>query len=157
MAADLQHTLSNLEITPPPAAWEGIEAQLDAEYDPEEAIISQKIYDYSVAPPMGAWEQISDTLYGATAPATLEIKKRNRAVIIPFRKLAIAASVIGITGAITWYLFVSSHSANKAILPTTAAVSNAIAPTNEVSNNLPPVTADTRVSKRPLPGMHVNH
>jgi hypothetical protein len=139
MSADIQHMLRNLELTPPPEAWQAIEHFLDTEFNAEEIRVGQHVYDIAVVPPRNAWQTISQ-----------EIEPK-RAVTIPFRKIAIAASVIGLTGLVTWFLFHNSPEGNKLIIPSaSAATTQADLNKNDHTGNTAPVTASNNLPGRPV-------
>ncbi|WP_315816421.1 hypothetical protein [Paraflavitalea speifideaquila] len=99
MSANLQYILHNLEAAPPPAAWDNISLQLDAEYDPQQVKIAEKLYDWEAPPPPDAWHKIALALQvDAAAQESVPAK----VIPIPFRKLAIAAVLLGIVGFATW-------------------------------------------------------
>jgi len=81
MSSDVQHRLFHYSETPPPSAWEGIQAALD-----EQPAFSDKLYQYEQTPPPGVWENVAQQL----TPA--------KANVVPFRtklfKYAIAAAVL---------------------------------------------------------------
>lgn len=110
MAAEIRHTLINLEITPPPGAWDTIASRLDAEFDPEETAVAQKLDDYTVVPPITAWEKIGAALEEAPVeefPVAVASPPA-KLVSIPFRKWAMAAAVISILALGAWY-FLSNN------------------------------------------------
>lgn len=95
MSANLQNILFHLEAAPPPAAWEAIDARLDAEFNVPEMKIAARLYDAEVPPPPGVWDRITIVLETAaevkpapTAPA--------RVIRLPFRKVAVAAAVLAL-------------------------------------------------------------
>lgn len=98
MSANIQHILLNLEAVPPPGVWDTISARLDAEFDAREIKIAEKLYDWEAPPPPSAWDKIAIALQ--MEPAVEEAPAR--VIRLPFRKLAMAAAVLGIVGFLTW-------------------------------------------------------
>ena len=105
MSPNVQHILLNLETAPPPGVWENINARLDVEFDVQELKIADKLYDWETAPPPGAWGNIAIAL--STVDANTE-KTPAKVVRLPFRKVAIAAVVLGIVSFVTWNFLSSS-------------------------------------------------
>jgi len=100
MSANVQNILRNLETAPPAGIWDTISARLDAEFDAQEIKIAEKLYDWEAPPPPGAWGNIALALQ---VNAAADIQETPAKVIrLPFRKLAIAAAVLGIVGFATW-------------------------------------------------------
>ena len=89
MAAEVQHTLLNLEITPPPGAWNTIAARLDTEFDADETALSGKLTEFEMAPPPAAWQNIEAAI--VNDPKQVEAAP---AIIInrSFRRWAAAAA-----------------------------------------------------------------
>ena len=102
MSSNIQHTLLNLEITPPPGAWPGIAQRLDVEYDAADTTISQTINDWEAVPPVRAWENIQ-------AGLTEAIPQKKPGIVIPFRKVAVAAAVVLAVSLISWYFVKSTQ------------------------------------------------
>lgn len=100
MSANVQHILLNLETVPPAGVWDTISARLDEEFDAQEITISQKLYDWEATPPPGAWENIAIALRVNTAVETQETPAK--VIRLPFRRMAIAAAVLGIVSFATW-------------------------------------------------------
>ncbi len=101
MSANVQNILLNLEAAPPAGVWDIINARLDTEFDAQEIKIAEKLYDWEAPPPPGAWENIAIAL---RVNASIEAGQQTPAKVIrlPFRRLAIAAAVLGIVGFATW-------------------------------------------------------
>ncbi len=147
MAADIQHTLLNLEVTPPPQAWTAIEQWLDAAYDAQEATVAGKLYDYETLPPATAWDNIStalDSKYKETRN-----KKQGTARVFPLRRIAVAAALAGLIGFSAWYLF-SGNINNKTVaqqpvkIPAADAIINSLPTTPQLSANDPAQQATHR-------------
>jgi len=136
MANRLQEILSKAEIPPPPAAWEKIQRALDTEFDPMEAHLAEKLFLFQTEPPSLIWKNIEADL----AEDPQEEKKPARLVAMPFRRMAVAAIVIGIISASAFYIFrtvpgnITDH-VNSAKV--TAAVKDInkkqLSPANEIS------------------------
>jgi hypothetical protein len=100
MSANVQNILLNLETAPPAGVWDTISARLDTEFDAQEIKIAEKLYDWEAPPPPGAWENIAIAL---RVNANIETPETPAKVIRrPFRRLAIAAAMLGIVGFATW-------------------------------------------------------
>jgi hypothetical protein len=98
MSANVQNILHNLEAVPPPGAWDLINSRLDAEYDPQEIKIAEKLYDWETTPPPAAWTQIAL----AIQVDAVQEPTPARVIQLPFRKLAIAAVTLAVVGFATW-------------------------------------------------------
>ena len=101
MAAELRHTLLNLEVTPPTVAWDVIASRLGTEFDAEEIQLAQKIDVFEIAPPADAWENIAGSIADdpEEVEATPVIKMRK-----PFRRWAAAAAAIVVLSLGGWYI-----------------------------------------------------
>jgi hypothetical protein len=134
MPANTSYILLNHEVTPPPGAWEHINARLDAEFDVRETMVAEKLYDAAVLPPAAVWQQISLTL------ATTEANEATPAKIVrfPFYKIAIAAALLGVVSYLTWS-FLGNNKAN-------GFVENTETPATTPDNNLPDNNPDIAVS-----------
>ena len=130
MSAKLKHTLTNLEVTPPDGAWPAIAARLDEEYDAGEAGIANRLYDWEAIPPANTFNNILTGLQQAPqAPG------QRRAIVIPFRKIAIAAAVTGLLVTGGWYFL--SNTTNNEPGDNLATVDNTTAPITGGNNELP--------------------
>ncbi len=120
MHGSAQHHLNNLQVTPPPEAWEHIASQLPAGTDALEMQLSQKLYNYEVLPPADIWQSINVAL-GPPRPAS----------VIPFRKITIAAAVAAAIAGITWITFNynNSDSSTSATVSATPVTNTPVAPT----------------------------
>lgn len=99
MSANVQHILLNLEAAPPAGAWDIISERLDTEFDAQEIKISEKLFNWETPPPPGAWNNITLAL---RVNSVQEERVPAKVVRLPFRRLAIAAAILGIVGFATW-------------------------------------------------------
>jgi hypothetical protein len=149
MAAEVQHTLSNLEITPPPGAWNAIAARLDTEFDADESALSDKLAEFELAPPSAAWQNIEAAI--VHDPAQVEAAP---AIIItrPFRRWAAAAAAVVVLALGSWYIMNrDTPPANTfTVVPVPSGNKNNTAPRNNdaPANKEPAAVAE---STRPLP------
>lgn len=148
MAAEVQHTLLNLEVAPPPGAWDTILARLDTEFDIEEIKVSEKIGEFEMVPPALAWKNIEAAI--VANPEEVEqapVISINR----PFRKWAAVAATIAALALGGWYFFGSSSTPpnnTMGVVPQIVPEAKTVVPQ---TNNLPQVvTADVQTD-RPLP------
>ncbi len=149
MAAELRHTLTNLEVTPPTGAWDAIASRLDTEFDAEETILSQKIEAFEIAPPIGAWENIAGNIEeekeAVTTAPVVRIKR-------PFRRWAVAAAAIIIVAAGGWYILDNYATIDEdiTVVPKTNTNKATVIPSPQ-----PPIAPDTDAATaqvdRPLP------
>lgn len=141
MAADLQHTLINLEVTPPPGAWDTIVSRLDTEFDEEEIKISQKITDFELAPPTAAWANIEAGMVDAAPVISI-----NRS----FRKWIAAAAAVVVLALGGWYFIDNSAvpDSEMTVVPQVKTEEKTNVP--EVKNESSSSAAAT-VTYRPLP------
>ncbi|AXY75156.1 hypothetical protein D3H65_14730 [Paraflavitalea soli] len=100
MSANVQHILLNLEAAPPAGVWDTISARLDAEFNTQEIKIAEKLYDWEAPPPPGTWENIALAIRVNESRETQETPAK--VIRLPFRRLAVAAAVLGIVGFATW-------------------------------------------------------
>lgn len=141
MSTNVQNILLNLEAVPPPGAWENISARLEEEFNPREIKVAEKLYNWEVSPPPGAWTTIAMALQ--VVPAIQEAPATVRR--LPFRKLAIAAVVLGIVGFATWSFL--NRASGDPIVPRnlpTASTTQPTTPNNEdpgISPSLPAIDA----------------
>lgn len=149
MTADLRHTLTNLEVTPPTGAWNAIASLLDKEFDAAEIKVSEKITDFEMAPPSDAWANIEAAIVAnpeevESAPA-IYIRKS-------FRKWAAVAAAVLVIALGGWYFL-----NNKTI--TEDAVSAVPQKKTEEQTTIPgpkvtvpeAATVTAQVDERPLP------
>jgi hypothetical protein len=134
MPANAQHILLNHEVTPPPGAWETINARLETEFDVQETKVAEKLYDAAFMPPPAAWQNVSLTL------ATTEANEDTPAKIVrfPFYKIAIAAALLGVVSYLTWS-FLSNKKAEDLVQNNQPSSVNP-------DNNLPDNNPDIAVS-----------
>lgn len=142
MPRTVQHILANLEVTPPAGLWQQLAGRLDTEYDPLESVIAQKIEQWEAAPPPASWAFISEALNEAPAA-----KKPARLIPLPpFRKMAVAALVLGILVTASWFLL---NSGSSSIAPvSTGAIPAPLPPTAAAT---PPPTPIAAAPDMPLP------
>jgi hypothetical protein len=112
MTADLRHTLTNLEVTPPTGAWNAIAARLDTEFDAAEIKLSEKIADLELAPPAAAWANIEAGLEEEAATETVTPAKIIRR---PFRAWAAAAAAIVVIALGGWYFLNNTTTIENAV------------------------------------------
>lgn len=149
MAAEVQHTLSNLEITPPPGAWDTIAIRLDTEFDADESALSDKLTGFEMAPPSAAWQNIEAAIVNdpaeiETAPV-ISIRR-------PFRRWAAAAAAVVVLALGGWYMLnrETTPTNTLTVVPVPSAKDNNTVPPNvEVRTNSEP--AAVAESTRPLP------
>ena len=138
MAAEVQHTLLNLEITPPPGAWNTIAARLDTEFDADETALSGKLTEFEMAPPPAAWQNIEAAI--VNDPKQVEAAP---AIIInrSFRRWAAAAAAVVVLALGGWYMM------NRETTPADAFTVVPIPSGNE--KNTAPGTSDAVTSNEP--------
>jgi hypothetical protein len=107
MSGNWQHKILQHEIVPPTEVWGKITDQLDEEYHPEETIISKKMYDYEISPPVFMLDRILDGLVSDQLP-----RPKAKVVSFPFSRAAIAAVAVGLV-AITLIYFVRPGSSSE--------------------------------------------
>jgi hypothetical protein len=89
--------ISNFESSPPGTVWETLSLNID-EIN-EDNRVAQKVLNAQLTPPDSVWEKINSTL---NVVEENPFQKKGR--VISFRRLAVAALLIGII-ATTWILF----------------------------------------------------
>jgi hypothetical protein len=149
MSAEVQHTLINLEITPPPGAWDTIAARLDTEFDADETALSDKLTEFELAPPSAAWQNIEAAIVNnpeevESAPAIYI----NRS----FRRWAAAAAAIVVLALGGWYMVNRDTTTTNSftVVPVPSGNENNTAPRNNdaLTNSEPAAVVE---STRPLP------
>lgn len=98
MASNIQHTLYELEVTPPPGVWPEIAARLNNEFDADEVPVAQKMYALEVPPPSSAWENIV-----AALPQPEPVKTEGKLITPAFRRVTAAVAAIVLLTAGAWY------------------------------------------------------
>lgn len=91
MPDNFQHKIFHFEIPPPRDVWQKIGDRLDEEYEPDDIMISKKMYDYEITPPIFIFDNILKGLVSDPSITTLA-----RVFTFPFKRVAIAAITIGL-------------------------------------------------------------
>lgn len=132
MSKDLTYKLSKAEIAPPAGCWKQIEDRLDKEYNLSDIQLSSRLSATEISPPVLAWQNIQPYLADIRrAPA--------RVVPMTFKRIAIAASILGIIGFTGWYILQNSNnSGTQNQIVVTNAVGSVVAPKN-VESTVPSV------------------
>lgn len=91
MNSDTRNRMYEYEVAAPPAAWDHIAEAL--EFLQEDKQLAEKIGSIAVQPPAGAWSNIRKSLDDTEKEIPLQRKPHR--IILPIRKLAIAAILIG--------------------------------------------------------------
>jgi hypothetical protein len=121
MATNIEHTLFNLEVPPPPGVWPGIAARLNSEFDASETTVGQKMYDLSVMPPPSAWQEIA-----AALPQQQTIKKEGKIRVLPVTKaISAAAAMVLLTMAAWYFLDNSNNKRNTSVVQQTLTIPGA--------------------------------
>jgi hypothetical protein len=149
MAADLQHTLTNLEVTPPAGAWNVIASRLDTEFDTTEIKVSEKIIDFELAPPADAWANIEAAIVAnpeevESAPA-IYVRK-------PFRARAAAAAAVLVIALGGWYFLNNKTITENAVSVVPQKKTEERKTVPEIKVTVPEAASVTaQVDDRPLP------
>ena len=112
MPGSLQNKLQQHEVAPPPAVWEKISMQLDNEFVAGDTSISLKLDNTVIAPPAGIWNKIADDLHGNDIP---EKHKRTNVIPLIYKKIAVAALVIGAVALAGLYFFNTDTVQNRIV------------------------------------------
>jgi hypothetical protein len=110
MKSDFQIRLFEMEVDPPQQVWERLSASLD-EINADNHIAS-KIYNTESIPVSDTWEKIKEALTISEIAAP-----EKKAIVINFKKLAIAAISIGIIFSV-WLLFFNTQQKNSDLAET---------------------------------------
>lgn len=100
MSGNIASRLFNVEIIPPPGAWEGILQRLDTEFRPDEQILAAKLSASEIVPPETAWPNIIDRLHEDVQPRVMPAR---RTIIRRLTLVAAAAAVVAI--ALVYFLY----------------------------------------------------
>ncbi len=139
MPANLHDKLFNLEVSPPAGSWEKISQQLDEEFDQADIRLSQKLSDATAIPPDHVWDSIA-----AAIPAKREAKRVAMVIPMTWRRIAVAAILLGFVATVVIYLV---NSGTK-----TPDVTVALKPAHPDSNKkVDPKHSETIIPKSPLP------
>ena len=138
MPANLHDKLINFEVTPPANSWENISKRLDEEFDVAEIRLSQKLMDATAIPPGNLWEDIA-----AASPARQEKKRRARIIPMTWKRIAVAAVLLGfVATAIIYFVNSGTEIPNVPV---------AIKPPNPDSNKkAPEKIQEPVIAKQPL-------
>lgn len=114
----LRNKLNQYEVAPPPGNWDAILTRLEDEPGIADIKLSERLFNLEVDPPSIVWENIS---------VQLDEESRETPVVpmFPWKRVAVAASLIGIAG-LALFLFFSNSSrvvpAGPATVSTTTPV-----------------------------------
>ncbi len=139
MPANLHDKLINFEVSPPATSWENISKRLDEEFDVAEIRLSQKLMDATTTPPANLWEDIA-----AAIPARQEKKRIARVIPMTWKRIAVAAVLLGfIATAIIYFVNSGTETPNVIV---------AIKPPNPDSNKkaAPERTQEPVIVRQPL-------
>lgn len=148
MPGSLQNKLQQFEETPPPSVWNKIVERLNEEYVPGDHVIASKLDDASLSAPQGMWNRIDAELNGEEK--TQKVKGR----ILPFRRIAAAAVLIGLI-ALGYLYFFSGEQTNQPQIVNNVPDNTVTKPLvadvlPQRNNNAPLVSARTKnVAKAP--------
>jgi hypothetical protein len=100
MPDTLQNKLLKTEIAPPAGLWEKISASLDEEFIATDYIIAAKIDTAEITAPEGVWNKIDEQLH----PVLSEQGSETKVIPLVYRRIAIAAALIGLIAVAVMYL-----------------------------------------------------
>lgn len=135
MADNLQNRLSKLEVEPPQNLWSAIAKELN-----DEAVglsLSSRLQSFEVNPPANNFQAILAALHEEeeTKPAPVVAGKL---IDFNWRKVAVAASVIALTGTLVFFLFFNNSTTGKQQRVVTSVV-KPVTPDNDLAVTPSPV------------------
>lgn len=146
MSSDFQKRLYEMEVSPPKQVWEKISRNLD-EINADN-LIAIRLQDASALPPPEIWEKIKSSFEIEEQPIL-----EKKAVIINWRRFAVAAIFIGMVISV-WLFFFNPQNGNQDILKqsTTAITTqeNIIVPENIEENKGVVQTDNNSKAESPL-------
>lgn len=117
----IQYKLFNLEVSPPPEAWEGIESALNNE---KSTSLLSRFQSYEAEPPAEVWQRISHILSGEPQKEITPIRR------LRFGRMAAAAAVIGLIATGSYYFLFRDADAVPTALPVSASI---VPPVQEIT------------------------
>lgn len=145
MADNLQNRLSKLEVEPPQNMWKAIAIELN-----DQAIghrLSSRLQSFEVAPPLNNFQSI------LTALEEKEVKTEpvatGKLIDFNWRRIAVAASVIALTGTLSFFLFFNNAIPDKQQRVTTSIVKPAISDKDLATIPSPVVVVKSEPVKSP--------
>lgn len=125
----LRNKLNQYEVTPPPGNWEAILTRLEDEPGSADIKLSERLFNFEVVPPSIVWDNIAGQLQEEVDAAPV-------VPMFPWKRVAVAASIIGIAGLALFLYFSNSNKvvpAGPAIVSTTTPV--IVPKNNDLQNN----------------------
>jgi uncharacterized protein YheU (UPF0270 family) len=107
MEPTIQHKLTNIEIEPPHGLWELLSVRLDAEYEPSEIRLAQRMNDAVLIPPTDSWAAIEANLPVRSLEESIPLQRKEPAKLfsIPVRKIAVALVALIVISFAGWLFF----------------------------------------------------
>ncbi|MBO9573322.1 MAG: hypothetical protein J7497_14110, partial [Chitinophagaceae bacterium] len=99
MSVSLKNKILQYETAPPAGTWDRLSLQLDEEFSAVDSILSSRLENTIVEPPRAVWDNIVFALDNVE-------EKKAPAKVIPmvFKRIAVAAVLLGAISLITVYL-----------------------------------------------------
>lgn len=119
----LRNRLNQYEVTPPPGNWEAILTRLENEPDSADIKLSERLFNFEVDPPSIVWNNIASQLEEESHAARV-------VPMFPWKRVAVAASVIGIAGLVLFLFFSNSSRVVPAGPATVSTTTPVIVPKN---------------------------
>ncbi|MGZ5247761.1 MAG: hypothetical protein ACXWV5_11965 [Flavitalea sp.] len=148
MADKLQNRLSNFEVEPPQHMWAAIVTELT------DQAIGHRIHSFEVNPPVNNFQSILSSLNEETE-IKAEPASAGKLIDFNWRKVAIAASIIGLAGTLIFFLFFNNVTPGKqqriitsVINPTIPETNLAVTPNPVVVDQATPVKSPATVLSR---------
>jgi len=110
MPVSLQNKLQQFEVAPPPEVWDKISRRLDEEFVTSDNQLAAKLENASIAAPAGVWDNISAELTGGA-----DQEKQPAKVVFIYKRIAVAAIVIGLLLLGGLYLLTSNKPENNLV------------------------------------------
>ena len=110
MPVSLQNKLQQFEVAPPPEVWDKISRRLDEEFVTSDNQLAEKLENASIAAPAEAWEKISAELAGGA-----NIEEQPAKVVFIYKRIAVAAIVIGLLLLGSLYFLTSNKPENNLV------------------------------------------
>ncbi|MGE5107284.1 MAG: hypothetical protein ACM3H8_07055 [Sphingobacteriales bacterium] len=93
MSEQIKHKMQNLEMAPPPGAWDFIATQLDKTVNTGNALVQQKMNSLTAEPPVFIWKEIEKEL-DKNAEKVISVNHSKKAIYLRYAAAAVFIGLI---------------------------------------------------------------
>lgn len=140
MSGSLQNKLQQFEVAPPSDVWNKISSRLDEEFVASDNQLAQTLENASIIPPAGIWDKVNAELNGNPA-----IKTQPASVIPIFKRIAVAAAIIGLL-LLGGFYFLNNTKTDNAIVKTVTEKATPSIAVPEPEQRKPPDTGNNAIN-----------